>query len=96
MIESPKWLITRGDYKRAAFYLNRIAKANKKPAIISDTLLESMIPKITKVNEEYGVFSLFSGRRLARNTIVLILSWLDFFFSGNFRIFPDFSEVEQI
>lgn len=73
MIESPKWLITQGDYKRAAYYLNKIAKVNKRPPIITESLLQNMMPKNTDVAKEYGVLSLFSGKRLATNTIILIL-----------------------
>ena len=76
MIESPRWLITEGNYKRAAYYLNRIAKTNKKSIVISESLLENMVPKVKDdEKEELGMFSLFSGRRLAINSVVIISSW---------------------
>lgn len=74
MIESPRWLINRGRLHRAAYYLNRIAKINKKPVKVTAKMLQSMLP-----NEEpekvYGMLSLFSGLRLAKNTIMLLMAW---------------------
>lgn len=74
LIESPRWLINRGQLGQAAYYLNRIAKINKKPVRVTEKMLRTMLP-----NEEpekvYGMLSLFSGLRLAKNTIMLLVAW---------------------
>lgn len=75
MIESPRWLITQGDYKKAAYYLNRIAKINEKKVILTEDQLRSLMPINEKAEKVYGMLSLFSGMRLARNSICLIFAW---------------------
>lgn len=75
MIESPRWLIIQGDYKKAAYYLNRIARINKKPVILTEDQLRSLMPLNEKSEKTYGMLSLFSGKRLARNSIFLIIAW---------------------
>lgn len=75
MIESPRWLITRGNYKRAAFYLNRIAKINKKSIKLTEEQLRKLIPLDEKAEKTYGMVSLFSGKRLARNSAFLVVAW---------------------
>lgn len=75
MIESPRWLIIQGDYKKAVYYLNRIARINKKPVILTEDQLRSLMPISEKGETTYGMLSLFSGKRLARNSIFLIIAW---------------------
>lgn len=75
MIESPRWLITRGDYKTAVYYLNRIGRINKKSVTLTEEQLRSMMPPDGKSEQTYGMLSLFSGKRLARNSIFLIVAW---------------------
>lgn len=77
MIESPRWLVNRGKYDKAAMYLNRIAKINNKSIKqpITGKLIQSMLPKNSEPEKLYGMLSLFSGLRLAKNTIILMLCW---------------------
>lgn len=74
MIESPRWLANRGQLDKAAFYLNRIAKINNKSIRLDEKVLRSMIPTVEQ-EKLYGMLSLFSGLRLAKNTIILIICW---------------------
>lgn len=74
MIESPRWLINRGKLQKAAFYLNRIAKINKRPVRVTPKMLQSMLPD-EEPEKVYGMLSLFSGARLAKNTIMLLVAW---------------------
>lgn len=74
MIESPRWLINRGRLDRAAYYLNRIARINKKDVILNEKVLKSMLPS-GEPEKVYGMLSLFNGFRLAKNTIILIICW---------------------
>lgn len=74
MIESPRWLIYQGKLAEAAFYLNRIAKINKKSIKLDEEMLRTMMPNY-EPDKVYGMLSLFSGYRLARNTILLLISW---------------------
>lgn len=74
MIESPRWLVNRGKLDKAAYYLNRIAKVNNKKIDINEKLLRSMLP-VEEPEKTYGMVSLFSGLRLAKNTIIIIVCW---------------------
>jgi MFS transporter, OCT family, solute carrier family 22 (organic cation transporter), member 4/5 len=74
MIESPRWLATKRYMKRCARELNRIAKINKSGVKITEKLLEEMLPNV-KVEEVYGMASLFTGWRLAKNTLMIINCW---------------------
>lgn len=74
MIESPRWLVNRGKMDEAAFYLNRIAKINNKPINFNEKVLRSLIPNV-EPEKIYGMLSLFSGFRLAKNTTILIICW---------------------
>lgn len=74
MIESPRWLATKRYLKRCAAELNRIAKINGKDIVITEKLLEEMLPN-TKVEQVYGIASLFTGWRLSKNTILIIICW---------------------
>lgn len=74
MIESPRWLANRGRLEEAAMYLNRIAVINGKELNMSEKELQSLLPA-KETEKVYGVFSLFSGLRLAKNTLILITCW---------------------
>lgn len=74
MIESPRWLANRGKLDKAAIYLNRIAKINGKTINVTEKLLRNMLP-VEKPEKVYGMLSLFSGLRLAKNTVILIICW---------------------
>lgn len=73
MIESPRWLASRGKMVQCEKMLRRIAKVNG--TTLNDDALEML--KIHSSNPEkiYGVMSLFSSWRLARNTIMIVTCW---------------------
>jgi len=75
MIESPRWLATKRHLKKCANELNRIAKINGKNITITEKSLKEMLPDV-KAEEVYGIASLFTGWRLAKNTSMIIISWL--------------------
>jgi hypothetical protein len=54
--------------------LNRIAKINGKDIVITEKMLREMLPN-QKAEDVYGIFSLFTHWRLAKNTIMIIISW---------------------
>lgn len=74
MIESPRWLANKQKYKECAEMLNRIANINKKEIRYTESSLKQIFGK-QKDEKVYGVMSLFSHWRLARNTILLVLGW---------------------
>ena len=75
MIESPRWLVTKRKFKRAAMELNKIAKINGKHGVkITEKYLEEQMPNVA-LEQVYGMASLFSGWRLAKNTSLIITSW---------------------
>lgn len=74
MIESPRWLATKRHFQRCADELNRIAKINDKKVEVTAKMLEEMIPN-SKPEEVYGIASLFSNWRLAKNTSMIIMCW---------------------
>jgi OCT family organic cation transporter-like MFS transporter 4/5 len=65
MIESPRWLATKRYLTRCANELNRIAKINGKKVVVTEAMLADMLPN-EKVEEVYGIASLFTGWRLVR------------------------------
>ena len=74
MIESPRWLATKRHLERCAVELNRIAKINGKKVTVTVKMLEEMLPDV-KVEEVYGIASLFTGWRMAKNTLLIIVCW---------------------
>jgi MFS transporter, OCT family, solute carrier family 22 (organic cation transporter), member 4/5 len=74
MIESPRWLATKRYLGRCAKELNRIGKINEKSTQITEKMLKEMLPNV-KVEEVYGMASLFTGWRLAKNTLMIIICW---------------------
>lgn len=74
MIESPRWLANRGRLDKAADVLNHIAQINGKSINITEKLLRSTLPS-QEPEKVYGMLSLFSGIRLAKNTLILIICW---------------------
>lgn len=74
MIESPRWLATKGYLDRCATELNRIAKINGKDVVITEKMLIELMPD-EKSEDVYGILSLFGHWRLAKNTILLIVCW---------------------
>ncbi|XP_070494612.1 carcinine transporter [Chironomus tepperi] len=74
MIESPRWLATKRHLARCANELNRIAKINGKKIEITEKMLKEMLPD-EKAEEVFGIASLFTGWRLAKNTILIVICW---------------------
>lgn len=76
MIESPRWLASKGKYKECVVQLNKIARINKVTADIDEDYLLKMFPvKKAKIEKVYGVASLFSDWRIAKNTVLIITCW---------------------
>lgn len=73
MIESPRWLSSRGRLEDCEKMLRHIAKVNK--TTLNDDALE--ILKQDKFVQEklYGMASLFSSFRLAKNTLMMVSLW---------------------
>lgn len=74
MIESPRWLATKRHLHKCAHELNRIAKINGKKVTVTTKMLEEMLPDV-KVEKVFGIASLFTGWRLAKNTLLIISCW---------------------
>jgi MFS transporter, OCT family, solute carrier family 22 (organic cation transporter), member 4/5 len=74
MIESPRWLATKRHLDKCANELNRIAKINGKNVKMTAKMLEEMLPDV-EVEKVFGIASLFTGWRLAKNTMLVISSW---------------------
>lgn len=74
MIESPRWLATKRYLGRCVVELNRIAKINGKKIVVTEEMLKEILPD-TKAEEVYGIASLFTGWRLAKNTIMIVTCW---------------------
>lgn len=79
MIESPRWLATSGRLADCAKYLTAIARINGRTDIdIDESYLKKMLPDGSGTDggdQVYGMLSLFSGWRIARNTLLLIFCW---------------------
>lgn len=76
MIESPRWLATKGRLAECAAYLTTIARINGRPTDeITETYLKKILPNTQGGEQVYGMLSFFTGWRIARNTLVLVLCW---------------------
>lgn len=74
IIESPRWLASRGKQERALKELTKIAKING--TCISDEVLTFLEKNTSQKPEKvYGMMSLFSSVRLAKNTILMTGCW---------------------
>jgi len=74
MIESPRWLANKGRLKQCAEELNKIAKINGRNIKFTEKKLQEMLPKV-EVETVYGMMSLFSAWRIAKNTTVIVTCW---------------------
>ncbi|XP_026477381.1 carcinine transporter-like [Ctenocephalides felis] len=75
IIESPRWLASRGKQERALKELTKIAKING--TCISDEVLTFLEKNTSQKPEKvYGMMSLFSSVRLAKNTILMTGCWI--------------------
>lgn len=79
MIESPRWLATSGRLAECAKYLTVIARINGRPdSEITETELKKMLPDSstgTGSGQVYSILSLFTGRRIAQNTLLMVFAW---------------------
>lgn len=74
MIESPRWLATKRHLSRCANELNRIAKINGRKIVITEKMLNDILPN-EQAEQVFGIASLFTGWRLAKNTILMVICW---------------------
>jgi hypothetical protein len=71
--ESARWLAARGKTVECAQELRRIARTNKR-ALPDDAMI--ILQKIAAKRERiYGLASLFSNWRLAKNTVLIVYLW---------------------
>ncbi|XP_063705241.1 carcinine transporter-like isoform X2 [Culicoides brevitarsis] len=75
MIESPRWLANKGMYKRCAQQLQKIADVNGAKVEITEKLVKEMF-KEHEVETVFGMASLFTNWRLAKNTSLMVISWV--------------------
>ncbi|CAG4911098.1 unnamed protein product [Colias eurytheme] len=73
--ESPRWLCVTGKSKQCIKCLKKIAKDNNRDLEV-DTEKELMAIEIEESNSGFGPLALFSGKRLALNTILLLILWV--------------------
>lgn len=73
MIESPRWLVSQGKHKECIRELKVIAKINKTS--VPEDALTILRRKFDRVDKSYGVMSLFTSWRLAKNTTMLVIIW---------------------
>jgi hypothetical protein len=81
--ESPRWLISVGRKDDAAKIILNIAKTNGTEDELSPAELNYMLKRLIMLQEQdksasgknIGVWTLFSRPRLAKNTIMLTISW---------------------
>lgn len=76
VIESPRWLYSQGRVEESLIILKKIAKTNNKNMEANtEKLMMSLIEEAEEKPQVFGVFSLFSSRRLALNTILQAVIW---------------------
>lgn len=74
VIESPRWLISKRRYADALVQFKTIARFNGRTLTITE---KDLVDLYGNLDEEkvFGVASLFSGWRIAKNTIIMGFSW---------------------
>lgn len=75
MIESPRWLANKRRFPECVKQLNTIAKINKSNIRITEEELNEVLKCEGNVESVYGIMSLFTHWRLAKNTILIIICW---------------------
>ncbi|XP_055526198.1 beta-alanine transporter isoform X2 [Wyeomyia smithii] len=76
LIESPRWLVTRGEYGRSMRELRKIAACNGVRQLPFDEHSLEKLFANRKVETVYGMASLFSGWRMAKNTVLCVVCWM--------------------
>jgi hypothetical protein len=74
MLESPRWLANKGHFKRCAETLAQIAKINGKNVEYTEKSLKELMKNNT-IESVYGMASLFTHWRLAKNTALIVICW---------------------
>jgi len=78
-LESPRWLLSMGKVEKVAEIIKSIAKTNGTEDKLTDQELNSMLKQIVikqdQCDQKLTVFTLFSKRTLAKNTILVTISW---------------------
>ncbi|XP_026479557.1 carcinine transporter-like [Ctenocephalides felis] len=75
MIESPRWLASRCKIERCENTLKIISSVNK--TTLNEDAIRVLREKSSgKPEKVYGIMSLFSSLRLARNTTLIVLCWI--------------------
>lgn len=78
--ESPRWLTSVGRIDEAAVILEKVAKVNGTESKMSRDELDEALNRVAaiqmqKEQKSISVWTLFSKRNLAKNTILLCISW---------------------
>jgi hypothetical protein len=78
-VESPRWLFSVGKLEKSSQILLQIAKCNGREKNLSKIELDKVLQRLynsqTKSEGRTGVWTLFSRKRLAKNTMLLTLCW---------------------
>ncbi|XP_044258054.1 beta-alanine transporter isoform X1 [Tribolium madens] len=74
MIESPRWLASKGKIKECVVELKKIAKINRTQ--LSDKVLVTLNNKSVAEEKNFGVMSLFGSWKLAKKSLLIISSWI--------------------
>lgn len=84
MPESPRWLFSVRKLEQCSIILMQIAKVNGKEKNLTKSQLDKTLKRLYNVqakgrgsngNTTTGVWTLFSKKRLAKNTLLLTTCW---------------------
>lgn len=75
IIESPRWLATRGKTLECIRELEKIAKVNGTTVPTDAVMALKAESKNSEEEKLYGMISLFSKPRIAKNTTIISLCW---------------------
>ncbi|XP_017787307.1 PREDICTED: organic cation transporter 1-like [Nicrophorus vespilloides] len=73
LIESPRWLASKGKTKKCVKELHKIAKVNNTK--VPEDAIYTLAKVSGKEEKVYGMLALFSSWRLAKNSFLLITGW---------------------